>query len=61
MTEYRRRKEVARERARVWQYETFTDPAALVTYGELTEMQAYFETLARRFGLVHEFRENGII
>ena len=30
------------------------------SYGELAEMQAYFEQQGRRYGLLREFRENGI-
>ena len=32
-----------------------------LSYGEIAEKQTFFEKLARRFGLVREFRENGII
>ena len=32
-----------------------------LSYGELTEWQAYFEMLADKFDLVEEFKENGII
>ena len=31
------------------------------SYGELAYFSAYFETKARRYGLVKEFKENGII
>lgn len=31
------------------------------SYGELAEWQGYFERKAKRFGLVREFKENGII
>ena len=31
------------------------------SYGELAYFSDYFETKARRYGLVREFRENGII
>lgn len=31
------------------------------SYGELVEYQAYFEELAKKFDLVEEFKENGII
>ena len=31
------------------------------SYGELAYFSDYFETNARRYGLVKEFRENGII
>ena len=32
-----------------------------LSYGELAEWQAVFTTLAERFGLIEEFKENGII
>lgn len=32
-----------------------------LSWGEYAEIGAYFENLAHRFGLVEEFRENGII
>ena len=32
-----------------------------LSYGELAEYQAYFQTLADKFELVEEFKENGII
>ena len=31
------------------------------SWGELTYFQEYFERLGRRYGLLGEFRENGII
>ena len=31
------------------------------SYGELAEIQGFFEQAGRRYGLVKEFRENGII
>jgi len=31
------------------------------SYGELADYQNYFEKYAKRYGLVKEFRENGII
>ena len=31
------------------------------SYGELAEKQAHFEKLAKRYGLIKDFRENGII
>ena len=31
------------------------------SYGELAEKQAYFEKEGRKYGLMKEFRENGII
>lgn len=32
-----------------------------MSYGELAEWQGYFGNLAHKFGLVKEFKENGII
>lgn len=32
-----------------------------LSYGELSKYQAYFETLAKKFRLKKEFKENGII
>lgn len=56
--EYRRLKEQARQAAQDWQ-------AAIsetsLSYGELSEQTARLERLAHRYGLVREFRENGII
>ena len=31
------------------------------SYGELYEIQDYFYKLAKKYGLIKEFRENGII
>lgn len=52
------KKEEAREQAISWQrtiqYQNYT-------YSELAQWQAYFEQLGRKYGLLREFRENGII
>lgn len=32
-----------------------------ISYGELSEYQTYFRKLGKKFGLITEFRENGII
>ena len=32
-----------------------------VSYGELAWMQRYFTIMGKRYGLLKEFRENGII
>lgn len=58
MKTYAQRKKAARQAAIDWQltwYETN------YSYWELAEYMEYFEKLARRFGLVREFRENAII
>lgn len=31
------------------------------SYGELIEWQEFFETIGKRFNLIDEFKENGII
>lgn len=55
---YAERKEKARNEAIDWQ----SDFANHNYYwSELAEFSAYFEKLAKRYGLVREFRENGII
>lgn len=32
-----------------------------MSYGDLFEFSAYFEKQAKKYGLVHEFKENGIL
>lgn len=41
--------------------ETVDAGGPCLSYGEWAEISATFERLARRFGLLREFRENGII
>lgn len=58
MNNYQRGKENARQKAIAWQnafamYDYNYDEIALIT--------EYFVKLAKRYGLVKEFRENGII
>lgn len=57
-SEYQRRKEQARAQAAEWQAR-FAD--ASHSWGELSQDAARFERLARRYGLLQEFRENGIL
>ena len=54
---YQQLKEAARQEAIDWQ-----DQAAEqnLSYGELAEAGEHFEKLGRRYGLLQEFRENGI-
>lgn len=54
---YQQKKEQAREQAIDWQDETAEQN---LSYGELAEAGEYFEKLGRRYGLLQEFRENGI-
>jgi len=57
-TEYQRRKAQARQAAQEWQRDYGN---ASHSYAELSEQAARFERLGRRYGLLQEFRENGII
>ena len=58
MDTYQRAKERARNKAIEWQldFENYN-----YSYGELAYYTEYFERLAKKYGLVKEFRENGII
>lgn len=56
--DYARRKERVREQAKEWQ-RRFSDTSH--SWAELSEDAARFERLARRYGLLSEFRENGIL
>lgn len=54
---YSEKKEAARQLAIEWQAEQAEQSPS---WGELYEAAAFFEKLGRRFGLLREFRENGI-
>ena len=54
---YETKKEMARQEAIDWQNNLFNHN---YSYGELAEFVYYFEKLGRRYGLLKEFRENGI-
>ncbi len=58
MTAYQRGKNAAREQAVQWQAD-FSDQSP--SWGEIAAQQRQLEQLARRYGLLREFRENGII
>lgn len=58
MNTYQKAKERIRNKAVEWQRD-FCDQN--YSYGELAYWQGYFERLARRYGLVKEFKENCII
>ncbi len=58
MNTYQRAKKRARDKAMEWQT-TFNEHN--YSYEELVERQEHFEKLGRRYGLLAEFRENGII
>lgn len=58
MSKYRKRKEEVREEAIEWQLD-FSNHN--YSYSELADFSAYFSKKAKRYGLVREFKENGII
>ena len=55
---YSEKKAKLREEAVEWQCDFSKHD---YSYGELAEMQAYFEKEGKKYGLMKEFRENGII
>lgn len=56
-TTYATKKSVARQKAIDWQNDLFRDNRS---YEDMQEAAEYFEKLGRRYGLLKEFRENGI-
>lgn len=58
MNAYQKKKAAARQKAIDWQH-SFADHD--YSYGELAVAGHEFEKLGRRYGLIKEFRENGII
>lgn len=58
MKNYQLRKEKARQKAIEWQFE---NSQKSMSYAELAEMTLYFTALAKCYGLVKEFTENGVI
>jgi len=57
VSDYQVKKEEVRQQAIDYQLET---SERCLSYGELFEMTSYFERLGKRYGLLKEFRENGI-
>lgn len=55
---YAERKNAAREKAMRYQN---TIIEFNLSWGEMAELQAMFERLGKRYGLLQEFKENGII
>lgn len=58
MNNYQRGKNAAGEQAIAWQTNSAEQSPS---WGEIAAQQRHFEQLARRYGLVREFRENAII
>lgn len=57
MNTYQERKEKARQEAIDWQNDFANNN---YSWGELAEWSAYFEALGKRYGLLVEFRNEGI-
>lgn len=57
MNTYQERKEKARQEAIDWQNDFANNN---YSWGELVEWSNYFETLGKRYGLLTEFRNEGI-
>ena len=58
MNKYQQAKERARQRAGDWQL-AFSDN--VYYWSDLADFSAYFEKLGKRYGLIKEFKGNGII
>lgn len=58
MKTYRERKNEARKLAIEWQLGL---SEKCLAYGDLADEQEYFTKLGKKYGLLTEFRENGII
>lgn len=54
---YQQLKEAVRQKTIDWQIEAAEQN---LSYGELNEIGGKFHKLGRRYGLIHEFRENCI-
>lgn len=57
MNNYQKQKEKARSKAVDWQLDFENHN---YSWGELADFGEYFEKLGKRYGLLKEFRENGI-
>lgn len=55
---YQMKKNSARDRIMDWLDEMYEKP---MSWGELLEMQAKIEKLARRYGLVGELKNEGVL
>ncbi len=58
MNKYQQKKEEARDEAVRWFY-NITDKQLFMS--EVADYEEYFKRLGKRYGLLKEFRENGII
>jgi hypothetical protein len=55
---YQRGKENARNEAKKWQIDVADKD---LSWWDVAHFSDYFEKIGKRFGLIREFRENGII
>ena len=58
MTKYQEQKNKVREAAIEWQTVATIQP---LSYSDLVEIAEHFRPLAKRYGLLREFKENGIL
>ncbi len=58
MTKYQKAKAAAREKA--VEFSNTPDATAGMSWAEVAAISNHFERLGRRYGLLREFRENGI-
>lgn len=58
MNYYNKRKEELRQQAIQWSYDT---SERTMSYYDLMVEQSYFYEQGKRYGLIREFRENGIL
>ena len=58
MSKYMEKKEAARNEAINWQITTANED---ISWLELLNYQAHFLNIGRRYGLIREFHENGVI
>ena len=58
MNYYNKRKEKLRDEAIQWSYDT---SEGTMSYYDLMVKQSYFYEQGKRYGLLREFRENGIL
>lgn len=57
MNKYQENKERIRNKAIIWQLDASNKN---YSYGELADFYEYFYKMGKRYGLLKEFRENGI-
>ena len=61
MTKYQENKEKIRQEAIEWQNNLFNNCGQIETWLSVHKQQTYFIKQGRKYGLLKEFKENGII